>query len=282
MFCLDFGSEFPEERAKLSGYRDFDFVMMELAFSKGVEPVAESGLGGPGELFYPSRSVFLTFGELGTDFRRNAVVSGLLNEDPSCVRVAAFADAALSFASPTGVLRRDQPEERHEFLWVFESAEGSNLADRHHGGDQLKAFECHHGFHKRFALPVLQELKHRLFESVNALLMKFDGADVVFEHPVVGGIGKGEMAKVALVGLGPMSLSVVVVSEAPKEGKEARFGATEIINCIGAGTAKVADGFVGGVGNVYRDQVVCPEAFGQFHRIPFIGFDSVSRASRYE
>ena len=55
--------------------------------------------------------------------------------------VSAFGDASLFLFVSTGVFRRDEPEEGHEFLGMLKAAEGANLADGDHGGDELKAFE---------------------------------------------------------------------------------------------------------------------------------------------
>ena len=64
--------------------------MVELSFSKSVEAVTEARLGFPGEFFDPAFGSFLSLGELGADLGWNAVVSGLFDEDPACVRVATF------------------------------------------------------------------------------------------------------------------------------------------------------------------------------------------------
>ena len=78
------------------------------------------------------------------------------------------------------------------------------------------------------------------------------------------------------MGFGPVGLAVVVVAEAAQEGEEPGLGAAEVIDRIGAGTAKIANGLVHAVGNVDGDEVVGAEVFGELHGIAFVGFDAVS------
>jgi len=128
---------------------------MELSFAKGTEPVAETSLCFPGKVFDPAGSSFLSLGKLGADFRWDTIVCGLFDEDPTGVRITTFTDLSLSLAGATGVFSRDEPEEGHEFLGVFEAAEGSYFRDSDHGCDEFESFEGHHGIHEGFALPVV-------------------------------------------------------------------------------------------------------------------------------
>lgn len=264
---FDLGAEFPEEPAQFPRDGDFDFVVMELAFSQRAEAVAQAHLGGPGEFFYPTSGAFLSGGELGADLGWDTVVGGLLNEDPAGVGIAAFADAALTFGGAAGVFGGYESEEGHELFGMLEAAEAADLRDGDHGGDELEAFEGHHGFNQWFALPVVEEMEHGGLNAFDALMMEVDGSEVVFEYHIVRGIGKGEMAQIAFVFLGPMGLARVVVAEAAEHGQKACFGTTQIINRIGPGAAEVADGFVDGVRDVDGDEVVGAEAFGQLHGV---------------
>ena len=173
---------------------------MKFSFSQGVESVTETGLGLPGEFFDPSQGTFLSFGKLGADLGGDAVVGSLFDEDPAGVgikrsfldgtecspkgegwrkrrseSISAFGDSSLPFAGAAGVFSGNKAKEGHEFLRVLEAAEGSNFRDGDHGGDELKSFEGHHGINERFALPVLQELKHGFFEFFDALMVEVDG-----------------------------------------------------------------------------------------------------------
>lgn len=250
---------------------------MEFAFFEGAEAVAEAGLGGPGEVFNPAINAFLALGELGADFGRNPVVSGLFDEDPASMGIAAFADSALAFARSTGVFGGDEAEEGHEFFGMLKATEGPDLADGDHGGDELEAFEGHHGLDESFALPVFQELEHGFFEFGDAFDVEIDGGEVVFENPVVRGVRESEMTEVALMGFGPVGLAVVVVSEATQEGEKPGLGAAQVIDGIGAGTTEVTNGFVGRVGDVDGDEVVGAEVFGELHGVAFVGLDAVTR-----
>ena len=272
---FDLGAEFPEEPAEFAGDGDFDFVVVELAFSQRAEAVTEAHLGGPGEFPHPACAGFLSGGELGADLGRDAVVGGLLNEDPAGVGIAAFADAALPFGGAAGVLSRHQSEEGHELFGMFEAAEAADLRDSDHGSDELKALEGHHGFDERFALPVVEEVKHGSLDLLDALMMEVHGGKVVFEDDVVRGIGKGQMAQVAFVFFGPVGLAGVVVAEAAEHGQEAGFGPPQIIDRIGSCPTEVANGFVDGVRDVDRDEIIGAEALGQLHGIAFIRFDPV-------
>lgn len=156
--CLlrfDAGAELPDEGAEFSGDADFDLVVMELSFAQHVEAVAESHLGFPGEVFDPLGGAFLTGGELGADVGRDAVVGGLFDEDPAGVGIAAFGNATALLPGPAGVLGGNEPEEGHEFLGMFEAAEGPDFGHGDHGGDEFEAFESHEGLDEWFALPVL-------------------------------------------------------------------------------------------------------------------------------
>lgn len=276
MLGFNAGAEFPEEGGEFTGDADFDFVVVELPFSQGAEAMTEAGLGLPGEVFDPAFCSFLSFGKLGADLGRDAVVGCLLDKDPAGVRVSAFGDSAPALFFAAGVFGRDEAEEGHELFGMFEAAEGSDLADGDHGGDKFKSFEGHHGINEGFALPVLEELKHGLLELGDAFVVEVDGGEVVFEDPVVSGVGKGEVAEVAQVGFGPMGFAIVVVSEATQECEEAGLGPAKIIDCVGASTAQVADGLVNRVGDIDGDEVVGAEVFGELHGIAFISFDAVA------
>ena len=149
----------------------------------------ESGLRFPGKFFDPVCGAFLSFGELGANFGRDAVVSGLFDEDPAGVRISAFGDAASFLFAAAGVFGGDESEEGHELFGMLEAAEGSDFGDGDHGGDEFEPFEGHEGVDERFALPVAEELKHGLFEPEDAFVMEVDGGDVVLKDAVVGGVG---------------------------------------------------------------------------------------------
>ena len=249
---------------------------MNLAFSEVTEAMTEARLGFPGKLFDPAFGAFLSLGELGADLGRDAVVGGLFDEDPTGVRISAFADTSSTLLVAAGAFGGDEAEEGHELFGVFEAAEGSDFADGDHGGDELEAFECHEGVDERFALPVAQELEHRFFEPGDTFDMKVDGGEVVLEDAIVGGIGKGEVTEVAQVGFGPVGLSVVVVAKATKHCQKSGLGAAKIIDGVGAGSTKVAYGFVNAVGNVNRDEVIGAEAFCKLHGVAFVSFDAVT------
>jgi hypothetical protein len=122
----------------------------------------------------------------------------------------------------------------------------------------------------------VEELEHGFFKFGDAFVMEVDGGDVVFEDAIVGGIGKGEVAEVAQVGLGPVGLAVVVEAESAEQGEESCLCAAKIIDGIGAGAAEISDGLVHAVGNVDGDEVVGAEVFGEFHGVAFVGFDPVA------
>ena len=194
LLCFDFASQFPEEGAKFACDGDLDLVVMELAFSQHAEAMAKASLGAPREFLNPAGGVFLSFGKLCADLWRHTVVGRLLDEDPSGMGVAALANHALPFAATTGVLGGNQPEERHELFGMLEAAEGADFRYRNHGGNELEAFEGHHGINQRFALPILEELKHGFLKAGDAVVMEVDGREVVLEHSVVCGIGQSEVA----------------------------------------------------------------------------------------
>lgn len=106
--------------------------------------------------------------------------------------------------------------------------------------------------------------------------VEVDGGEVVFKDDVVGGVREGEVAKVALVGFGPVGFSVVAVAESPEHGEEPGLGAAKVIDGIGAGATKVSNGFVNAVGNIDGDEVVGAKVFGELHGVALVGFDPVT------
>ncbi len=203
-------------------------------------------------------------------------MGGLFDEEPAGVGISTFTDASPALFVAAGVFGGNESEEGHEFFRVFEAAEGSDFADRDHGGDELEAFEGHHGIDEGFALPVFEKLKHGFLEFDDAFVVEVNGGDVVFEDAIVGGIGKGEVAEVSHVGFSPVGLAIVVEAETSEQGEESGFGPTKVINRIGAGATKIADGFVNGVRDIDGDKVVGAKVFGELHSVAFIGFDAVA------
>jgi len=203
-------------------------------------------------------------------------MDGLLDEDPAGVRIATLTNAAAALFIATGVFSGDEAKEGHELFGVLEATEGSNFTDGNHGGDELEAFEGHESVDEWFALPVAQELEHRFFEAGDAFVVEVDGGEVVFEDAIVCGIGKFEITEVAQVGFGPVGLSLVVVTKSAKHGEEACLSATKVINGIGSGPTKVADGLVDAVRNVDGNEVIGAKIFGEFHGVAFVSFDAVT------
>ena len=78
------------------------------------------------------------------------------------------------------------------------------------------------------------------------------------------------------VSLGPMGRAIVVIAKPAQQGEETCFRAAEVVDGIGAGAAQIADGLVGAVGDVDRNEVVGTEVFGQLHGVAFVGFDAVA------
>lgn len=201
---------------------------------------------------------------------------GLFDEDPAGVWIAAFADAATFLSGATGVFGRDEAEEGHEFFGVLEAAEGADFGDGDHGGNEFEPFEAHESIDEGLALPVLEEIEHGIFKGFDTLGVEVDGGEVVFEDDVVCGVGEGEVTEVAFVGFGPVGFAGVVEAESSKHGEEPGFGSSEVIDGVGAGAAKVADGFVNRVGDVDGDEVIGAKHFGKFGGVTFVGFDPVT------
>ena len=105
--------------------------------------------------------------------------------------------------------------------------------------------------------------------------MEVDEGEVVLEDDVVGAVGHFEAAQVVHVGLVPVGLSIVSVTEAAEQGEEACARTAQVVDSIGAAAAKVADGFVHAVRDIDGDEIVGAEAFGEFHGIALVGFDPV-------
>ena len=114
----------------------------------------------------------------------------LFDQQPTRVRISAFANTASTLFVSAGVFGRDQPQEGHELLGVFEAGERSDLGDRDHGGDKLEALEGHQGIDEGFALPIAKELEHFGLQLLDAFVVEVDGGDVFFQDPVVAASGR--------------------------------------------------------------------------------------------
>ena len=200
----------------------------------------------------------------------------LLDEDPTSVWVSAFTDSASLLLRAAGAFGGNKAEEGHEFFRMFKSTEGSNFGNGDHRGHMFEAFECHQSVNQGFALPLLKKLEHFFFELGDSFDMKVNGGEIVLENAIVGSTREGEMAQVIHVGLRPVGFTVVVEAQTTKQCEQPGFGSAEIIDCVSASTAQVADGLVRCIGDIDRDKVVGAEVFSELHGITLVGLDTVA------
>jgi len=249
---------------------------MELAQRAGLVALVKTLLGPPSEVTDPLSVSLLTLGQSGADLGWIAVVGGTLDEDPAGVTVAALGDPALPAFEGAGVFGRDQAEIGHELLGVLETTEGADLRDDDHRRDGFKSLEGHEGVDQRFALPGVEQVGHDLLEVGDPFEDFIDDAEVVLHDEVVHRVGKLELPQIALVGFGPVGLSRVGVAVVTQEGEEAGLGPAHVPDRIGAGPAKIANGLVGAVGDVDRDEIIGPKSLGKFGGVSLVGLDLVS------
>ena len=126
--------------------------------------------------------------------------------------------------------------------------------------------------------PAGQQGWHGLFNAFDALVGGIDALEIFFEDGFHGGMGQDQFAQVAQVGLTPIGFALVTVAVAQEETFEAQAAAAQIIDGIGAGAAEVADGFIGGFGDIDGDQFAGAQQAGDGAGVAFIGFEG--RAGR--
>ena len=82
-----------------------------------------------------------------------------------------------------------------------------------------------------------------------------------------------QFAQVTHVGLAPVGLALVAVAVAEQEGFESESATALVINGIGAGTAQIADGLVGGFGDVDTGELAGAQEPGDGAGVALIGFE---------
>ena len=157
-----------------------------------------------------------------------------------------------------------------------EAHEITHLRDDHHGGDDLKSFQSHDGIDDGFVPPVGVKMLHVAFVAGDAGVELVDLADEFFKDDAVGGKGQGEIAEVALVGIGPGGLAGVVEAEATQEGEEAGLGAAAVVGGIDPSAAEVADGLVGLIGDEDGDEFPGAVKAGELDGVLLVGFDVIA------
>lgn len=202
---------------------------------------------------------------------------GAFGQEPTLVAVAAAGNGAQTLMGAAGGLGGDQAEVGHELARVLEAVDVAQFTDGDHGGDELEAAEGHEGLDGGFEAPGIQEQKHGSLDPLDAGMIGSDALKVFFEDGLHGRVRQDQFAQVTHMGLAPVSLTVVAVAVAQEEGLEAMAAAAQVIDGIGASAAEIADGFIGGLGDVDAGEFACTQESGDGAGIALIGFERRAR-----
>ena len=140
---------------------------------------------------------------------------------------------------------------------------GARTIVAYYGGHQLKAAEGHEGVDGGFESPLLQAGQQRDFNALDPIVSGIDALEILFEDGFHGGMGQDQLAQVAHVRRTPVGLALVTVAVAQQEALEPLAAATVIIDGVGAGAAQIADGFIGGFGDIDGSEFPGPPAGGR-------------------
>ena len=270
----------PDEAGEFARHGNKDLVAMDASGHEGHEAPVQAVLRGPAHLDDLRGHVVLASREFLADLGRHGVVLRALDEQPARVRVAALGDGALAALVAAGGLRGNQAEIGHEFARVLEAGQRAEFAHRDHGGHDLEAFEGHESFDRRTQPPVDQEIAHGFFATFDPGRGIVDGHEAFLENGLHGRMRQDQFAQVTHVGRAPVAFALIMVAVVEQEGLEPLPGAAQIVDGIGARTAQVADGLVGGLGNVNALEVPGPVRPGQFGRVAPVGLDAVAGGPR--
>ena len=110
------------------------------------------------------------------------------DEQPPRMAVAGLGDAALAASLVAGIFRGHETEIGHELARMVEAPGAAEFADQHHGADQRKAAQTHHGFDDGLLRPAFQQAVHLIFQSRDAFPGRGDRGEGVLEHHALRGM----------------------------------------------------------------------------------------------
>ena len=102
--------------------------------------------------------------------------------------IAGLSDGALLAVRSARMLATDQSEIGHEGTGMRKSIDISEFTDDGHSGDELKAFEGHERLHGGMQSPIGQQLRHLFLGALYAFDRIGDGAQIIFEDDLLGGL----------------------------------------------------------------------------------------------
>jgi hypothetical protein len=153
----------------------------------------------------------------------------------------------------------------------------TQLTDGDHGSDQLETTEGHESLHRGFEPPVFQEGEHGSLNALNSVMCGVNALEVFFENGLHGGVGQDQLAQVTHVRLTPIGLALVAEAVAQEKAFETVTATAMIIDGVGASAAEVANGLVGGLGDVDGGQLAGAQETGQAAGIALVGFEGRTR-----
>ena len=215
----------------------------------------------------------LATGEFLADFGRDGVVLGTFGQKPALMAVAATGDATQALVRAAGGLGGNQAQIGHELARVLEAVNIAQLTDSDHGSDQLETAEGHESLHRGFEPPVFQESEHGSFNALDSIMSGVDALEVFFENGLHGRVWQNQLAQVTHVRLTPISFALVTEAVAQEKAFETMTATAMVIDGIGASATEVANGLVGGFGDVDGGQFAGTQQTGQAAGIAFVGLE---------
>jgi len=187
--------------------------------------------------------------------------------------IATARDTAQALVRTAGGLGRNQAQIGHELARVSKTVDITQLTDGDHGGDQLKAAEGHERLHRGFESPGLQQAEHGGFDALDPSVSGVNTLEVFLQDRFHGRVGKDQLAQVTHVGLAPIGLALIAETVTQEKAFETMPATAVIIDRVGASATQVANGLVGGFGDVDSGQFTSTQQTGQAAGIAFVGFE---------
>src|SRR5947209_7071128 len=176
----------PDETDQLPRHRDHRLARRLVPAQEPAQALVQPLLGLPGDPPYARRDQVVTPLDRLAHPRLAAVMPGRLDHDPPDVAVARAGDPPLATAAAAGVLRRDQPHERHQLAGTREPPEVADLGDQGHGADHVNTPQRLERLDQRRFLPGLHRLAHPECEPTDPGAGQLDHLAVVGQDVAIG------------------------------------------------------------------------------------------------
>jgi hypothetical protein len=137
----------------------------------------------------------------------------------------------------------------------------------------LETAEGHESLNRRFEPPGFQEGEHGGFNALNSVMSGVNTLEVFLENGLHGRVWQDQLAQVTHMGLTPIGFALVTETVAEEKTFETVTATAVIIDRVGASATQIANGLVGGFGDVDSGQFTSTQQTGQAAGIAFVGFE---------